>query len=73
MRVGLRQFDEIAPGAAADLQHLVAGSRTKPRNRLVATQEIEFAAQVIDVALTPIHVVHQRRGVAHASGALFSV
>ena len=69
LRIGPRQFDEIAPGAAGDLQHLVAGSGPKARDRLVAAEEIEFAAQVIDVALTPIHAVHQRRGVAHGSGA----
>src|ERR1700733_3173370 len=73
LRIGLCGFDKIAPRAATDLQHLVGGRGTKARNRLVAAEEVELAAQVIDMALTPIHAVTQRRGVAHASGTLLSV
>ena len=40
----LREFDKIAPGAAADLQNLVAGRGTKSRNRFIAAEQIEFAA-----------------------------
>ena len=57
--IGPRQFDEIASGAAADLEHAVAGPGVETGDRLIATQEIEFAAQVVDVALAAIHPVHE--------------
>ena len=67
--IGPREFDEIASGAAADLEHGVAGPGVETGDRLVATQEIEFAAQVVDVALTAVHPVHELSGVAHAQAA----
>ena len=67
--IGPRQFDEIASGAAADLEHAVPGSRGQAPDRLIAAQEIEFAADVVDMALAAIHAVHELSGVAHAQEA----
>ena len=58
-RIGPRQFDQIASGAAADLEHAHARPGVKAGDRLVPAEEIEFAAQVIDVALAAIHPVHE--------------
>ena len=64
LRVSARKLDEVAPGAAADLEHVVAGRGAKAGDRLVTAEKIEFAAQVIDMPLPAIHLIHQSGGVA---------
>ena len=42
------------------------GGGAKARDRAVAAEQIVLARRVVDVALAPVHAVHQQGGVAHA-------
>ena len=54
---------DVAAGAAAELEHRAARRHVQPGEHPVAAEQVVFAGQVVDVALTAIDAVHQR-GVA---------
>ena len=60
--IGARRHDQIARGAAADLEHAAAGRRRQPMDQPVAAQQVVFAREVVDVALAAIDPVHQLGG-----------
>ncbi len=70
-RIALRRENEIAAGAAADLQHVVAGPELQAIDQAVAAEQVEFACRVVEVALMLVDAVHPRRsgGIAHRSAA----
>jgi hypothetical protein len=61
-RIGLRQLDEVAPGAAADLEHARAFGRLERGDQAVTAEQIEFSARIVDMALPPIDAIHQGGG-----------
>ena len=50
--------DEIAGGAAAELQHGAAGRHVEVGDQSVATEQVGLARGVVDVARQPVHAVH---------------
>ena len=45
----------------------VSPARRQSRDRTVAAEKIVLARRVVDMALAPVHAVHQQGGVAHAA------
>ena len=62
-RVGIapRGENEIAPGAASDLKYARARLRAELSDQRIAAEQVIFSGEVVDVTLTPINPVHQRR------------
>ncbi|MCY1176184.1 hypothetical protein D9M73_164470 [compost metagenome] len=65
--------DQVAPSAAADFQHAAAGRRRDAFDQRIASEQIIFAGQIIDMALRPIDRIHMSgmarvdRGCVHPS------
>ena len=72
-RVGIApgDRDEVAPGAAGDLEHAAARRRIELGNEPVAAEQVELAGGVIDEALAGVDPIHQPadlgRRIAHAA------
>ena len=57
--VTMRHRDQVARGAAADLQHAPPGGRREALDQPVSAQQVVFAAEIVDVALAAIDPVHE--------------
>ena len=58
IRIAPRGEDEVAPGAARDLEHAASGGRLQLGEQAVAAEQIVFARRVVDVALVAVDGVH---------------
>ena len=72
VRIAPRRENEIAPRAAADLEHRAAGGRREPVEHAVAPEQIELARRIVDVPLRAVDGIHRarrhRRRAGHAIG-----